>query len=107
MSELVKRKDVVEALYEAIRTDLKGTFTDSMSLAIAMAENIPSVERKKGKWVEISWSEPDPNVCCTSYSIQSAKCSICGKYHTTPYLHSLNYFPYCPNCGAEMRDENE
>ena len=45
--DLISRENVVEALYEAIRTDLKGTFTDSMSLAIAMAENIPSAELKE------------------------------------------------------------
>ena len=51
MSDLIRREDVVEALYQAIRTTLTGTFTDSMSLAIAMAKNIPSAEpeRKNGK----------------------------------------------------------
>lgn len=44
MSDLFRREDVIEALYEAIRTDFKRTFTDSMSLAIAMADNIPSAE---------------------------------------------------------------
>ena len=43
-SNLVRREDVAEALYEAIRTTLTGTFTDSMSLAIAMANNLPSAE---------------------------------------------------------------
>lgn len=47
MSDLIKREDVVEALYQAIRTTLTGTFTDSMSLAIAMANNLPSVESEE------------------------------------------------------------
>ena len=45
--DLISRENVVEALYEAIRTDLRSTFTDSMSLAIAMAKNIPSAELKE------------------------------------------------------------
>lgn len=34
---------------------------------------------------------------------QSARCSVCGKYHTTPYLYYFNEYKYCPNCGAPMR----
>lgn len=33
---------------------------------------------------------------------QSAKCSVCGKYHTTPYMYYFDNFNYCPNCGAKM-----
>ena len=34
---------------------------------------------------------------------QSARCSQCGKWHTTPYLYSFDWFDFCPNCGAEMK----
>lgn len=43
---IVYRKDVVEVLYQALRTQLQGTFTDSMSLAISMAKALPSAEPK-------------------------------------------------------------
>lgn len=33
---------------------------------------------------------------------QSARCSVCGKYHTTPYLYTFYDYKYCPNCGARM-----
>lgn len=33
---------------------------------------------------------------------QSARCSQCGLYHTTPYLYFFDDFRYCPNCGALM-----
>ena len=36
---------------------------------------------------------------------QSAKCSKCGKYHTTPYLYYFTDYAYCPNCGARMDGE--
>lgn len=120
MSDLIRREDAIDALVnltcygvEEIENLCNASVADSEGWlggirdAVTELESLPSAEpeRKKGEWIEISWSEPDPNVCCTSYSIQSAKCSICGKYHTTPYLHSLVYFPYCPNCGAEMRSD--
>ena len=55
MSDLIRREDVIEALYEAIRTELKGTFTDSMSLAIAMANNLPSAEPEIITLEEVSY----------------------------------------------------
>ena len=33
---------------------------------------------------------------------QSARCSNCGKYHTTPYQYYFDKFPYCPFCGEKM-----
>lgn len=66
MSDLIKREDVAEALYQAIRTNLTGTFTNSMSLAIAMANNLPSVELEQ-KWIPVSEGLPwkDINVLVT------------------------------------------
>ena len=114
MSDLIKREDVEKAIRSICdlcgeKKKNNGVMCGACNLDsfIREYEDIPSAEpeRKKGEWIEISWSEPDPNGCCTSYAIQSAKCSICGKYHTTPYLYRLDYFPYCPNCGAEMRGD--
>jgi len=122
MSDLIDRNDAIEAIkFEKVyMTAYRGSsngyvsegnpfkqYNKGLDDAIKAINSLTPVkpERKKGKWIDISWSEPDQNVCCTSYSIQSAKCSICGKYHTTPYLYSLDYFPYCPNCGADMRGE--
>ena len=38
---------------------------------------------------------------------QSAKCSRCGLYHTTPYMYYFDDFKYCPNCGAYMGEVTE
>lgn len=61
---IVYRKDVVEALYQALRTQLQGTFTDSMSLAISMAKALPSAEPKTGKWIPCSERYPEENQIC-------------------------------------------
>ena len=38
---------------------------------------------------------------------QSARCSACGKYHTTPYMYYFDEYAYCPNCGQAMDGKDE
>lgn len=73
------------------------------ALAKAMLESLPSAqpERKKGKWEEREVSSEK-----VIDEWQSARCSVCGKYHTTPYMYYFDNFSFCPNCGADMRGEN-
>ena len=95
MSDFIRREDVVEALYQAIRTTLTGTFTDSMSLAIAMANNIPSaeLEERTAKVESITFSINPPNYIW--------KCSKCGQYfHQTSWGNPVNY---CSSCGAKLK----
>ena len=61
------------------------------------------VERKRGKWTEKKVIE-DRNAI---EEWQSANCSVCGKYHTTPYMYYFDDFAYCPNCGARMGERRE
>lgn len=56
-------------------------------------------ERKKGEWIERKVYS------MTIMDYQHAKCSVCGKYLTTPYQYFFDNYPFCPNCGAEMRGE--
>lgn len=35
---------------------------------------------------------------------QSAQCSVCGKWHTTPYMYYFSHYDYCPSCGAKMEE---
>ena len=57
-------------------------------------------ERKTGKWEE---KEVSSEKVIDEW--QSARCSECGKYHTTPYMYYFDSFSFCPNCGADMRGE--
>lgn len=49
-------------------------------------------ERKKGEWINRSL-----NICYPDW--ERYTCSVCGK-------HSYSY-DYCPNCGADMRGEQD
>ena len=95
MSDLVKREDVIEALYEAIRTDLKGTFTDSMSLAIAMGNNIPSAAPERTAKVTL--------IITGLHSVWGT-CE-CGREVEKPGRNDQRGAYYCPRCGAKLEWE--
>lgn len=56
-----------------------------------------------GKWEEKeTFHNADDNPIIEEW--QSAMCSVCHKYHTTPYMYYFNNYNFCPNCGADMRE---
>jgi len=55
-----------------------------------------------GRWTE---RHVDYASDCAIDEVQTAKCSACGLYHTTPYLYSFTDYKFCPNCGADMRED--
>ena len=58
-------------------------------------------DRPQGEWKEKSaFHNADDNPIIEEW--QSARCSVCGKYHTTPYLYYFDNFNFCPNCGSQM-----
>ena len=52
-------------------------------------ENMPTIERKKGKWIE-RFDDDDKWVMCTNCHKDEDKAS-----------------PFCPHCGADMREVEE
>lgn len=60
-------------------------------------------ERKRGKWEEKNIVYKDDRDFNAIEAWQSARCSKCGRYHTTPYMYSFDNYNFCPNCGADMR----
>lgn len=96
-----KRKGIksgkLRIIYEIGDAPCRACSVDDMK---AELENAPTIEERKGKWDERKvFDIGDSDIA----EMQSAKCSVCGKYHTTPYLYFFDNFNYCPNCGADMR----
>ena len=93
MSEFIDKKIVAEALYQALRTQIQGTFTDSMSLAINMTNNLPSISLEKQmvkvKNIIHTYGYPDEG--------------ICGFCHEE--VNSL--YNYCPECGMKLEWSEE
>ena len=70
--------------------------------------SLPSVqpERKKGKWIKEGsykdrWGD----------TIEILRCPICEFKHDyscgDTYKHDDGWFNFCPNCGADMRGEQD
>lgn len=95
--ELIKPIDCAEAIYEALRTPmLKGTLTDTMSLAISLVKEVPTIDAepvKHGQWVYVR---------TIINGEKEYKCSECNAplycYGTPKQAH----YDYCYSCGARM-----
>lgn len=76
--------------------------------AFRAVSEIPSADVapiKHGKWIEKEIFY-DENADVIS-DWQSARCSVCNTYHTTPYSYYFTDYNFCPNCGADMRKDGE
>jgi hypothetical protein len=67
-------------------------------------EKLPPVtpQPKIGEWLE---KEVNSDNAIEEW--QSARCSVCDRYHTTPYMYYFSDYNFCPNCGCQMKGENE
>ena len=69
-------------------------------IALATAPTIEAEPVKHGRWeqVEVVHDRKDAKI----QDWQQAKCSVCGRWHTTPFMYYLKLDNYCSNCGAKM-----
>ena len=74
----------------------KSNLTEALNIALAALRGPTreQVERVRGEWKE----------CFEDWRMQIAgdQCSRCGFQH---YGTSINYYKFCPTCGAPMTDE--
>lgn len=70
---------------------------------INAAPTVDVVPVKHGAWEEETVSSIEENACIQDW--QSARCSVCKRYLTTPYIYYFSHYNYCPNCGAKMNAE--
>ena len=67
---------------------------DGIHSAYREIENAPTVEPKKGKWI--------------NFNSYFRKCSLCQKVVGFDYIEQNGEtFNFCPNCGADMRGDKD
>lgn len=90
------KEEAIEWLTD-IRDPDEKKFNEALDIGIKAIE---ALDRQKGEWQECEVSDEK-----AIEEWQSARCSVCGKYHTTPYMYCFDKYNFCPNCGAMMRGE--
>ena len=90
MSRLIDADRLYEVIKSSWDTSDAEDFEKSVFIALATAPTIE--ERKKGKWIGLTPEE--------GHNIYTVKCDQCGKYD----FFETNF---CPNCGADMRGEQD
>ena len=89
----------------AFLTEAKSETDAREKLARLIRQDTDDYQTKNGEWIEKEVMHKDE-----AHDVidewQSARCSVCGKYHTTPYMYYFDEHRYCPNCGADMRGES-
>lgn len=100
VSRYIDESILVEKVYKG-----EGLPTISRSVLVnCVLPTIPTAdvrENVKGEWLDMERIEESEANVITEW--QQARCSVCGKWHTTPYMYFFTYDNFCPNCGAEMR----
>ena len=91
MSEdLIKREDAIKAINLRARIPHDVASAHYASMAINAILSVPSADRPKGEWIyQFRDSENE-----------EYRCSVCDY----PQGHTHNF---CPNCGADMRGEDD
>lgn len=90
MSDLISRQDAIEE----IKTLTKKYFDHPVIMRNVRSaiEKLPSAQPKTGKWIDFSMS------------IKGVPTEACGECGGWSYGMGKNF---CPNCGADMRGEQE
>ena len=84
-SDLISRQDAIDAL--------------QCEWCVEKINNLPSVEPKTGKWIILDE--------CANDGVYCSRCH--KKVFNIDYSNTMKWksFNYCPNCGADMRGEEE
>ena len=122
MADHISQEAYINHLEEAgklLELDLNNPFEDGVRIglerAIMEADNFPAAdvrEVKKGKWSVHEIYKHEMSYGTTAYE-PVYKCSACGNLmesylrYDEPIMPEDADFPrYCPNCGADMREES-
>lgn len=92
------RKEAIQILSTRDKYGVLCGYTSGVTEALDMAIDALS-PRPTGEWTEKEVFNIQESAI---EEWQSARCSECGKYHTTPYLYYFSNYNFCPCCGAKM-----
>ena len=102
MNDTIRREDAIKVI-KSMKYRL--TIGSTFEFLLQRFSEIPSAD-KSGKWLEKEVVSPIDDAPPIE-EWQSARCSECGGYHTTPYMYYFDDFDFCPNCGNRMKGADD
>lgn len=97
MVDLISRRAAIKAIDDLPNCYNGYSDTYDKAYIIGVLEEVPTIEPKKGKWIE-----PSREVGLSYDKKAFAECSVCGKKEFLGWDKA-----YCPNCGAKMEGSEE
>lgn len=88
---------------DLLQEDFKADHGGKRSLMIDTQPTADVRENVRGEWLNMERIEDDKSEYITEW--QQAQCSVCHKWHTTPYMYFFTHYNFCSNCGAPMTGE--
>ena len=102
MTDYIRRADAIEAACNEMDWLDDGCVEERKTMIKDALSALPSADAVHGEWEDREvFNDTDDDHIVEEW--QSARCSVCGKYHTTPYMYYFDDFNFCPNCGARMK----
>ena len=112
-NDCISRQAAIDAIGEKsdeiYKTKQKGAtyphddFFQGMAYAENVVKQLPPIQPKRGRWLYCEDTTAD---CVDGY-----RCDQCGFFVPWDYQHkSIDYikdYNFCPNCGADMRGEQD
>ena len=107
LNEYINKAVVIGKLQEIKRRNVRGNkiLCADEEQIIRFIEAMPAADVRpvvRGKWEQ----EEIFGVNGNAAEFQSAFCSVCRRYHTTPFSYYFTRYNFCPNCGAVMIEDN-
>ena len=98
-------RDNLQALaYDDWNQGVTTSWADAYSEVADMVEEMPTIERKTGRW--ISAMDDEPVVIKDGSPDKSCHCSECGEWLVASDEYDVKG-NFCPNCGADMRGRED
>ena len=99
MSALISRQAAIEAVVDLPNCYNGYSDTYDKACIIGLLEELPPAqpERKPGKWLKAG----------TYHGEQMFECSECNGRIPVPTVYAVPAWGWCPDCGADMRGEQD
>lgn len=100
MDDLIRRSDVIEALKDNM-VEMGGDDFSEMGVhsddVDAVINGIPTIEPKRGEWIEFD----------TKWGRSLYYCTNCMETSEVPTAFGKPLYNFCPNCGADMKGADD